>query len=270
MSDEPHPMQTVTDILFGRGWSSTLPPAVVVLFGELASSGPITRTALDSMLRAENPDTPDGLDSSVWEPLELWTEEKLAELDEDFGEPDEPRTTDELNAQDKAQRELDQADFARYLASKNLPVSHTFGALVDLLVSCNVLSANEAGGLFLNPQAPLPAEVLPLDAREAARQDKIRWERLHERAAQEIIRLFRTDEQEVDHILVSLDQLAKELESDPEDVRSAVKVLTDEGDFSTSIDIERAHPQQSFVLHVDWDVFNRNRIHVSFAPPTSE
>ena len=85
-----------------------------------------------------------------------------------------------------------------------------------------------------------------------------------------IIHLFRTNEQEIDHILVSLDQLAKELECDPEGVRSAVQVLTGEGDFSTSIDIERADPQKSFILHVDWDAFNRDRIHVSFAPPTPE
>ena len=50
------------------------------------------------------------------------------------------------------------------IAVVELQLALQVGALVDLLVSCNVLSTNEAGGLFLNPHAPLPAEVLLLDA----------------------------------------------------------------------------------------------------------
>ncbi|WP_087001960.1 DUF6042 family protein [Gulosibacter sp. 10] len=262
--------QLMADILFGKGWSSTLPSTLVIVLGEIAQSAPIVRADFDAMLREANPHTPQGLDSSVWEPLDLWTDESLATLDSDYGDLDEPRTADELNAEEAAQRLADQATFEQYLVSKGVPIEHTVSALLDLLIACEVVTMDHAGVLSLNESAPLPAEVLPLDSKEVEIQDKLRWERLHQEASQAIIRLFRTEGQGLDHVLVSLDQLAAQLETDPEDVRSAIGVLIDEGGFSTSTDIERTPSDQSFILNVDWEAFNQNRIHVSLDSPENQ
>ena len=263
-------MHVLSDTMFGKGWSRTLPPSMIALLAGVLVERPPTRAELDACLRL-SPHSPEGMDSPAWEPLYDWTDDELRELDADFGGPeDEPRLASEAKEQEAAQREADIATFERYLAAKELPSSHTLGALLDLLIACEVLNVDDRGRHSINSLAPLPEEVLPLDADEAALQDRMRWGHLHETAAQEIIRLFRPDGETIDHLLTDLGQLAERLDRDPEDVRSALQTLIDSGDFSATVNLETVTVGESFVLRVDWAAFNASRIAIRFGSPNAD
>lgn len=94
-------------------------------------------------------------------------------------------------------------------------------------------------------------------------------------ASQRVLRLFVDDDiAELNrHLLAtSLDRLAAATRADAEDVRQAVLVLVDEGDFTarrqvTLIDVERLHTHQRFDLVVDPDDFYRSREAVQLTRP---
>lgn len=268
--DDQIAMQVLADTLFGKGWSRALPASMIEVFTQILFEQPPTRAELDARLR-QSRHSPEELDSSAWEPLHDWTDEEIARLDEDFGQPDdEPRAASELNAKEAAQREIDLATFERYLAAKEVPVAHTIGALLDLLIACDVVNIDDSGMHSINPLAPLPGEALPLDADEAVLQDSMRWERLHEATAQEIIHLFRPEGAEVDHLLTDLGQLAKHLDQDPEDVRSALLALLGNGDFSAGVNIETVTVHDSFILRIDWEAFRASRISIRHGSPNAD
>lgn len=252
-----------SDTMYGKGWSRTLPPATVILLGEIAMGGVRRRELLDRKLR-QNLHTPDGLDSSAWDPLHDWTDEELAGLDDTFGGAEEERpSAAEVRAEEAAERETHLATMERYLAAKNLPPEHTIGALLDLLIACDVLLVNSSGELTLNPDAPLPAETLPLAPEEASTQDDLRWRHIHEQTAQSIIRLFLPDEQTTDRLDTTLVDLGSLLGCDPEDARAGIQLLLEEGDFTSNPLPETASWTQRLSLRVDWAAFATTRIGIS-------
>jgi hypothetical protein len=111
---------------------------------------------------------------------------------------------------------------------------------------------------------PLPEDKLPLTADEKATADRRRWHDVHYAGSQQIVRLF--VDKDVETVQGSLAALAAELEMDSEDVRQAILVLLGEGDFSASVDIERALAATPFDLKVDWELFEKNRF--GFRLPT--
>ena len=130
MEDDQIAMQVLADTLFGKGWSRALPASMIEVFTQILFEQPPTRAELDARLR-QSRHSPEGLDSSAWEPLHDWTDEEIARLDEDFGQPDdEPRAASELNAKEAAQREIDLATFERYLAEGE-PKGQSFLEWVD-------------------------------------------------------------------------------------------------------------------------------------------
>jgi len=263
-------MQVLSDTLFGKGWGRTLPASMVEILTQILFEQSPTRAELDARLR-QSQHSPEGLDSSAWEPLHDWTDEEIARLDEDFGQPDdEPRVASEVKTKEAGQRETNLATFERYLAAKDIPIAHTIGALLDLLIACDVVNIDDSGKHSINPLAPLPGEALPLDADEAVLQDSMRWERLHEATAQEIIHLFHPEGAEIDHLLTDLDQLAKHLDQDPEDVRSALLALLGNGDFSAGVNIETVTVHESFILRIDWEAFHASRISICYGTPDAD
>jgi hypothetical protein len=256
-----------SDTMFGKGWSRTLPPATVILLGEIAMGGIRRRELLDQRLR-QDPHSPEGLDSSTWDPLHDWTDEELARLDDTFGESGEERpSAAEVRVEEAAEREAHLANMERYLASKNLPPEHTIGALLDLLIACDVVLVDTEGLLTLNPNAPLPAETLPLASEEASAQDDLRWRHIHEQTAQSIIGLFQPDKQTTDQLTTTLVDLGSRLGCDPEDARAGIQLLLEEGDFTSSVPPETAAPSQPLTLRVDWAAFNTTRISIRFGDP---
>lgn len=116
------------------------------------------------------------------------------------------------------------AELDRHAAFFDLAPVRTLGELVELMVACRVLVVDAAGRYDLNSAAPLPCEVLPLDADESSREDRLRWSDLHEPTAQAIIRLFRPDAaQPLARLRSSLRQLAGQVEADVESVREPVE-----------------------------------------------
>lgn len=258
-----------SDTLHGKGWGRALPPATVVLLGEIALGGLNTRTLLDRRLR-QDPHSPEGLASSAWDPLHAWTDEELAQLDAEFGGPGgEPSSAAEVRAVEAAEREKQLASMERYLAAKGLPAEHTIGALLDLLIACDVVLVGTSGTLTLNANAPLPAETLPLDPEEAAVQDDLRWRHIHEQTAQSIIRLFQPDDQTIDDLTTTLNELGAQLDCDPEDARIGIQLLLEEGDFTTDVPAETAKLDQRLTLHVDWAAFNATRMSIRFGDAES-
>jgi len=266
MNAHPSPMAVLSDVLFGRAWNRVLPNSVIAILPPLLMDGPMTRDELDRTLR-EDPHSADGLNSSAWEPLHLWTDEELKDLDEQFADTplavDEERTADQVIAEDAARREKALQQMERYFESFGLPIDHSIGGLVDLLVACRVLTLSD-GHLSVNEASPLPGEVLPLDPDEAATQDELRWRRLHERTAQAVIALFDVDGQAIDVLHTSIAGLARTLELDPESIRTAVQQLIEEGDFKTTINVETAEEDVPFDLRVDWEQFSRTRVGIHF------
>jgi hypothetical protein len=113
---------------------------------------------------------------------------------------------------------------------------------------------------------PLPEERIPLSDAERDDEDRMRWQGLHYRHAQQLIGRFVAHD--LDTMTTSLTQLARLLKVDINDAREAVLVLLGEcGDFSADHDIERIEPHQVFNLTVDWERFNQERIGIARSPP---
>lgn len=261
-----HPSYLLQDFMFGKGWSRAVPANALAIYTEMIfAEVPLTRDELHVSIAA-SVHTPDGLRSSVWEPLNEWTDEEIAQLDHDFPqfESSESQSAEDVTAKERAEREVAIADLDRYFESKGLKSDHTLGGLLELLVACEVILRGEDGRYRFNADAPLPGEALPLSPEEAATQDEMRWERIHEPVAQAIIKMFRPEGEDVDQLLTDLGQLSSHLGKDAEDARSAIQVLLANGDFAASVDVETVEMHQSFVLRVDWEKFHASRISVRF------
>ena len=136
--------------------------------------------------------------------------------------------------------------------------------VLELMSRIGLITRTEDGGMveWRLGSVPLPEDVLDLTPEEREEEDRIRWANVYERSAQRIVQLF-VDE-ELPGIETSLASLGERLGLDPEDARHSIANLLEEGDFATSVPVDRVDPQQPFRLTVDWEKFNEQRISVKF------
>lgn len=257
------------------GWQRFLPSAAISVLPEMASSGSISRERLNELL-AGSKNSPEGLDSSVWEPLEEYTDESLAELDDRFEgtsfarQDSRPQTAAEVNEEERISREEKIDELAGFSQHLGLPPTRTIGDLLDFMVAAGVVRL-EDGEYSINPQAPLPGEVLPLSDERRQTEDGLRWNQIHEEFAQSIIRLFRPGSGvPVNSISTSLAGLASTLEVEEAEVREGLSILLGEGDFVASGDPQRLESDEILTLSVDWDAFNSSRFSVRFVEDPSD
>ncbi|GAA1408532.1 DUF6042 family protein [Catellatospora coxensis] len=243
----------------GGGWNRFLPGRAVLITSFLAHQ-PMTRDDLHDLLR-EREQMPEGMADSVWEPLDPYTDEELADLAKDWGR--EPETAAQANAEDQQRRAEDIADMASYATALGLAPVETMDDLLAFMVAVRLVVAEDDGGQVrydLNADAPLPEEVLPLTAERIAREGKIRWLQMYEPTAQDIIRQFRPDDADRPVALTtSLQKLSRRLGVDVETARAGVGVLMFEGDFTTSRDPETVPEHAVFEIRVDWQRFAKQR-----------
>lgn len=259
--------RAVQKILFADGWSRLPVASATVLLMVIAAEQPITRDELHrSLLEAREAN---GLDGAAWEEPHIYTDNEIAELDEEFrGTPfenrgDEPRTASEATANEQALHEKHVLEMRRYARALGVSEVSTLGDLLSFLVAADVVLQQPTGELTLNLHAPLPVEVLPLDKNEAALQDEMRWGRLHEGIAHDLIGLFRPSEDvRVRTMQAALDDYAAQLGNESESVRAAVEQLISEGDFAADVDVSTVPAGEVFHLSVDWARFARTRISI--------
>jgi uncharacterized protein DUF6042 len=122
----------------------------------------------------------------------------------------------------------------------------TMADLLEFIVVCTVLTAAGEQGqrrYALNPQAALPAEVLPLAGDDQAAEDQARWQRNHEPAAQGIIGPFRLgDTGRPDVMRANLRALATVLGINTETARAMLRYWLTFG-WNPNIPIELAGPR---------------------------
>jgi hypothetical protein len=223
-----------------------------------------------------SPNNPSGSwDGPAWEEPKRYTAEELARLTAGFGPPDEePEDPDVAYADDLATFHASQARIDGYAIHYGLPPVRTCQDVLELLVASGILHrVVEGGAVRFRPAwpLPLPQDVFPVTAEDRAEEDAYRWQSLHYRTGQKIIRLFGPEtDQPKDTLTTSLERLGRRLGLDPDSVREGVLVLLGEGDFTANIDIARAPAHKVFTLQVDWDRFARSRIGIRFARPEDE
>ena len=265
------------DLCFGRGWLRYLPPASILFMGALANQGPLNKVDLGDWIRAGCRDGERGWDAEAWDPVKVWTDEEWQQARDAeehgpfpfaFG-PDDPADAAGANAEEIEDRERELARSDAYSQALGIAPVRTMADVLRYMIACGVVIERTEGEdvvYDLNPDVELPAEVLPLSDEDRAREDSLRWQDVHEATAQSIIRLFDPDgEDRPERKRTSLTRLARELDSDFESVRAGVLNLLDEGDFTTTIDIEDAAPPQAFELVVDRERFAATRISLRFA-----
>ncbi|MEU7822983.1 DUF6042 family protein [Catellatospora sp. NPDC049133] len=242
------------------GWNRFLPGRAILIAGFL-SHQPMTHDELHDVLLAQ---VPDGMADSAWEQLDPYTDEELADLAKDWGR--EPETAAQANAEDEQRRAEDIADMATYAAALGAAHVDTMDDLLAFMVAARLVVVDDDGGqprYDLNPDAPLPEEVLPLSEERRAQEGKIRWLQLYEPTAQNIIRQFRPDEADRPTALTtSLQRLSRQLGVDVETTRAGVGVLLAEGDFTTSRDPETVPEHAVFEIRVDWRRFAQQRFNL--------
>lgn len=207
--------------------------------------------------------------------MKVWTDEEWQQAREAeehgpfaFG-PDDPADAAGANAVEIEHRKRELARSDVYSRALGIAPVRTMAAVLQYMIACGVVIERTEGENVvydLNPDVKLPSEVLPLSDEDRAKEDSLRWQGVHEATAQSIIRLFDPDGAErPERKRTSLTRLARELDSDFESVRAGVPNLLDEGDFTTTIDVEDAAPHQVFELLVDWERFAATRINLRLA-----
>lgn len=257
------------EILFGQGWSRWMPHSATILIGTMGlHDQPMTMDEIVADRGFGSPLVEDkGWDTEAWEPLELHTEESLAELREQFRD-DDNRTADEINAEEAAQREQWRTRLDELAQDLGVAPLTSMRDLLNYMVACKVVLTSTEGGITryaLNPTPPLPTEVLALTPEEVAEDDHLRWTHMYEGPSYRIIELFEPDGAQYESVKTSLEKLGRKIEKDPETARQAILWLIEQGDFSASIDIEQAEIHRVFQLRVDWDKFFKDRISVRIA-----
>lgn len=267
-------IEVFTRVYLHSGWSRRLPEGAVTVLSALVDQ-PLTREEIHQQLRTATPDRL-GLRADAWDPLHRWTDEELATQRAEFaGTPfeasdSEPSTAAEVNAEEADLRRQRLAEVDRYAAAVGVAPVRTLAEVVDLMVACRVLLVDEAGRFEVNAAAPLPAEVLPLGVEETAREDRLRWSNMHDGTAQAIIRLFGPDGAQRGQLRTSLRDLADQVGADVESVRAGLTNLLNDGDFSSTGDVDTAEADDPIELAVSWERFARTRFGVSTAPPSGD
>ncbi|MFJ5809065.1 DUF6042 family protein [Streptomyces sp. NPDC093093] len=224
-----------------NGWSRMRPFSFMFLLlgAGLAESG-ATREELTSALRSrENPEG--DWAAACWEDAE------------------------DLDEEERTRRPKLIATADRYAAHHGRPPLRTHADVLDLLLAAGVVHEvpDAAGGaprLFPQVPVPSPADVFPLDEEEAAVQRQMLSDSAYEGASQRVMQMFEPEGARHKEIVTSLDRLAPLIEGDPEDAREAVRLVTGNGDFTTTLDVSGLAPHKVFRIQCDWEQFDRTRL----------
>jgi hypothetical protein len=263
-----------TTIWFELGWSRYAPDGALAIIRPLVSLGPLTEGELGRHLMP-SPKAPDlGWDSTAWEPLNEYTDEGLRQLREEFdptpfaASPDEPATAAEAMAHEAQLRREHMDDVDQWSRAFGLAPVRTLRHLLGFLLAAGVLTKVGTGAgadqlIRLNETTPLPSEVLALSEDDRRAEDALRWQELHEPAAQAVIDLFDPHGEPISTLRTSLQRLSRQTGRDIESVRAGILNLLMDGDFVASADLERVLEHQVFELSVDWNQFRSSRISIT-------
>jgi len=196
------------------------------------------------------------------------------EESDESADPSEPEGADLRAEREHYERRL--AEYDELVSRLGLAPVRTDEQLLELMLRLGVLeerTEEDETGLWLADHAPLPTEVLPFTDEQRHEEDHVRWQSRYAQLSQRVLRLFVDDDTaELDrHVLATtLDRLAAATRADAEDVRQAVLVLVEEGDFTTArqgefVDVERlrAHQRFDLVVHPDRFYQSRQLIHLN-------
>ncbi|UXY33238.1 DUF6042 family protein [Streptomyces sp. HUAS TT20] len=234
--DREHYLQQV----MRSGWTRMRPYSLLFL---LLGVGIAERGATPEDLKrgVRNADNPEGnLDASCWEDPE------------------------DLDDEERAQHATHVEDAERYAAAYGRPPLRTHTDVLDLLVAAGAIyevpDGTGVARFYPKVPAPAPADVFPLDEEEAAVQRQLRIDSAYEGDSYRIIELFEPDGKRHEEVVTSLDRLARLIKGDPHDAREAVRLLTEAGDFATSLDLDGLPSHKVFRIRCNWDRFDQARI----------
>lgn len=231
------------------GWMRMLPDSAIDIFGAAATLGAEDRAGeLEDGLPARWGEK--RLEAPAWSPLSP----------DDLEDPETIRL-----------RKKHETVVARAAAHVGVSPPLTMAELAELMRRLGLIR-REGVGLSAHWQIsrplPLPEECFPLTDEERSHEDRIRWQELHYRNAQTLIRHF--VDAEITTMSTSLKNVGERLETTPQGAREAVLVLLDEGDFLADVDVARVSESEIFELTVDWDKFEQTRIGVRLALPDDD
>ncbi|MGW6884948.1 DUF6042 family protein [Streptomyces goshikiensis] len=236
--DREHYLQQI----MRSGWSRMRPYSLLfLLLGVGIAENGATRESLKAGLR--NSENPQGdLEAACWE------------------------DPDDLHEDEQAQQPklIEAAEL--YAAHYGRPPLQTHTDVLELLLAAGVLyEVPDADGtlrLFPKLPAPVPADVFPLDEEEAAIQKQMLIDSAYEGPSYRIIELFEPDGLRREEIVTSLDRLARLIDGDPQDAREAVRLLTEVGDFTTTLNVADVPAHKVFRIQCDWEQFDKKRINI--------
>nr|WP_281404334.1 DUF6042 family protein [Streptomyces roseirectus] len=222
------------------GWSRMRPHALLFLLmgAGIAENGATRGDLCRSLGHHENPES--ALADSCWQDPE--------DLDED----------------ERAAQPALIAAAERYAARYGRPSLRTHADVLDLLLAAGVIyevpDAHGTPRFYPRTPAPVPADVFDLTEEEAAIQRRLRIDSAYEADSYRVIDLFEPDGERHEEVVTSLDRLARLIDGDPHDAREAVRLLTEAGDFTTSLDLTGLPSHKVFRIRCDWEHFDRARI----------
>ncbi|MFD9458594.1 DUF6042 family protein [Streptomyces sp. NPDC059985] len=222
------------------GWSRMRPYSLLfLLLGAGIAENGATREDLKPGLR--NSENPQGdLEAPCWE------------------------DPDDLDEDEQARQPQLIETAALYAAHYGRPPLRTHADVLDLLLAAGVVyevpNAVGAPRIFPKVPAPVPADVFPLDEEEAAIQRQMLIDSAYEGPSYRIIELFEPDGLRREEIVTSLDRMARLIEGDPQDAREAIRLLTEVGDFTTTLDVANVPSHKVFRIRCAWEQFDKKRI----------
>ncbi|GAA4346562.1 hypothetical protein GCM10023145_04620 [Angustibacter luteus] len=168
-----------SESFIGAGWLRHLPDRALLVVNALVARGPLHLDALESELRRVI-GLELGWQSAAWEPPHHWTDAELDHLRREEPEFTERVTAAEVIAQEAAARAVRVTELEMHATQFGIATPTTLGSTVDYLVACGLLEST-VEVLDLAPAPPLPAQVLHLDAEEAALEERMRSRRVWQR-----------------------------------------------------------------------------------------
>lgn len=231
------------------GWMRMLPDSAIDIFGAAASLAAEDRAG---QLQHGLPPrwAKEGLEAPAWSPLS----------------PDNLEDSEAIRL-----RREHEAVVARAATHVGVTPPVTMADLAELMRRLGLIQRQGTGAgthWSVTQPVPLPEECFPLTDEERSHEDRVRWQGLHYRNSQTLIRHF--VDSEITTMSTSLENLGERLDTTPQGAREAVLVLLDEGDFHSNVDMARVGESDVFELAVDWEKFKQTRISVRMALPDDD
>jgi hypothetical protein len=174
---------------------------------------------------------------------------------------DEAEIVDEINQGEVAARQRQLKRLTALSTRLNIQPVESILDLVTLMQTIGLLDLTELGELSLAGRIPLPGEVFDLTPEEQTAEDAWRWRRLHEPAAIRILHLFRPcSAGRVDSLTFTMVGLGQQLGIPTEAIREGIRVLLDDGDFTTEHSLDDYADDVAIRLCADWKKFADNRM----------